>query len=209
MQLTEAEGFQASLLLPGTAGRPAVERAPWRNKRATYQQSLDVLAHAKTVKPDLLTKTSTMLGLGESRQEVIQTMRDLRAAGVDVLTLGQYLRPSPAHLAVEEYVTPEAFDELRVEGEKLGFRYVAAGPMVRSSYKAGEFFLEHMIRQVRLMHSPSAMRLARMVSYMALHGWCPTWCRVSGVLSCLRRRVCLCVCLCALRLDHVCVCRVW
>jgi hypothetical protein len=95
MQLTEAEGFQASLLVPGTAGRPAVERAPWRNKRATYQQSLDVLAHAKTVKPDLLTKTSTMLGLGESRQEVIQTMKDLRAAGVDVPTLGQFLRPSP------------------------------------------------------------------------------------------------------------------
>jgi lipoic acid synthetase len=167
-----------------------------RDKRATYQQSLDVLAHAKTVKPDLLTKTSIMLGLGESRQEVIETMKDLRAAGVDVLTLGQYLRPSPAHLAVEEYVTPEAFDELQVEGEKLGFRYVAAGPMVRSSYKAGEFFLEHMIRQVRLMHSPSAMSLARMVSYMVLYGWCPTWCLISGAVPpppCLS----LCLSLCA------------
>jgi len=121
-----------------------------RDKRANYQQSLDVLAHAKAVKPDLVTKTSIMLGLGETKEEVIQTMKDLRGAGVDVLTLGQYLRPSPTHLAVEEYVTPEAFDALRVEGEKMGFRYVAAGPMVRSSYKAGEFFLEHMIRQASL-----------------------------------------------------------
>ena len=120
-----------------------------RDKRANYAQSLEVLAHAKVVKPDLVTKTSIMLGLGETQEEVIQTMRDLRSANVDVLTLGQYLRPTPAHLAVEEYVTPEAFDRLRIIGEEMGFRYVAAGPMVRSSYKAGEFFLENMIRQDR------------------------------------------------------------
>lgn len=76
----------------------------------------------------------------------IQTMRDLRAAGVDVLTLGQYLRPTEHHLAVVEYVTPETFDEYARHGEALGFKYVASGPMVRSSYKAGEFFMENMIR---------------------------------------------------------------
>lgn len=88
-----------------------------RDKRANYRQSLHVLQHAKKAKADLVTKTSIMLGLGETKEEVIQTMKDLRAAQVDVLTLGQYLRPSPSHLAVEEYVTPEAFDELRVIGE--------------------------------------------------------------------------------------------
>lgn len=76
----------------------------------------------------------------------IQTMRDLRAAGVDVLTLGQYLRPTDHHLAVVEYVTPEKFDEYARHGEAQGFKYVASGPMVRSSYKAGEFFMENMIR---------------------------------------------------------------
>lgn len=76
-------------------------------------------------------------------------MRDLRAAGVDVLTLGQYLRPTEHHLAVVEYVTPEKFDEYARQGEALGFRYVASGPMVRSSYKAGEFFMENMIRRRR------------------------------------------------------------
>lgn len=74
-------------------------------------------------------------------------MRDLRAAGVDVLTLGQYLRPTEHHLAVVDYVTPEKFDEYARRGEALGFSYVASGPMVRSSYKAGEFFIENMIRR--------------------------------------------------------------
>lgn len=76
-------------------------------------------------------------------------MRDLRAAGVDVLTLGQYLRPTEHHLAVVEYVTPEKFDQYARQGEALGFSYVASGPMVRSSYKAGEFFMENMIRRGR------------------------------------------------------------
>lgn len=79
----------------------------------------------------------------------MQTMRDLRAAGVDVLTLGQYLRPTEHHLAVVEYVTPEKFDQYARQGEALGFSYVASGPMVRSSYKAGEFFMENMIRRGR------------------------------------------------------------
>jgi len=88
-----------------------------------------------------------MLGLGETREEVLATMRDLRANEVDIVTVGQYLRPSSWHLAVQEYVPPEAFEELRVAGESMGFAYVAAGPLVRSSYRAGEFFLEKVIRE--------------------------------------------------------------
>jgi lipoic acid synthetase len=90
-----------------------------------------------------------MLGLGETQDEVIQTMKDLRDIGVDVVTFGQYLRPTEHHLAVVEYVTPEEFEEYRVLGEGMGFKYVVSGPMVRSSYKAGEFFLEHLIQQER------------------------------------------------------------
>lgn len=120
-----------------------------RDPRAGYKQSLSTLEHAKKVNPDLYTKTSVMLGLGETDEEVIQTMKDLRAIDVDVVTFGQYLRPTEQHLSVVEYVTPEKFDEFRKIGESMGFKYVASGPMVRSSYKAGEFFLEHMIKKER------------------------------------------------------------
>lgn len=120
-----------------------------RDPRAGYKQSLSTLEHAKKVNPDLYTKTSVMLGLGETDEEVIQTMKDLRAIDVDVVTFGQYLRPTEQHLSVVEYVTPEKFDEFRKIGERMGFKYVASGPMVRSSYKAGEFFLEHMIKKER------------------------------------------------------------
>jgi lipoic acid synthetase len=120
-----------------------------RDSRAGYQQSLSTLAHAKKVKPGLYTKTSIMLGLGETDEEVIQTMKDLRAIDVDVVTFGQYLRPTENHLSVVEYVRPEKFDEFRTIGEDMGFKYVASGPMVRSSYKAGEFYLEHMIKSER------------------------------------------------------------
>jgi lipoyl synthase len=120
-----------------------------RDSRANYQQSLSTLKHAKTVKPDLYTKTSIMLGLGETDGEVIQTMKDLRSIDVDVVTFGQYLRPTEHHLSVVEYVTPEKFEFFRRVGEELGFKYVASGPMVRSSYKAGEFYLEHMIKTER------------------------------------------------------------
>jgi len=119
-----------------------------RDKRAKYAQSLGVLAHAKASAPSgvrLYTKSSIMLGLGETQEEVLATMRDLRAVGVDVLTLGQYLRPTDHHLAVVEYVTPAQFDWYRERGEAMGFRYVASGPMVRSSYKAGELFMEAMM----------------------------------------------------------------
>lgn len=119
-----------------------------RDRRAAYEQSLEVLRAAKRHQPPgsrLYTKSSIMLGLGETREEVVETMADLRAADVDVLTLGQYLRPTERHLGVVEYVSPAVFDELRELGEAMGFRYVASGPMVRSSYKAGEFFMQAMI----------------------------------------------------------------
>jgi lipoyl synthase len=120
-----------------------------RDARAGYDQSLSTLEHAKRQKPGLYTKTSLMLGLGETDEEVIQTMKDLRAINVDVVTFGQYLRPTERHLAVVEYVRPEKFDYYRRLGEEMGFKYVASGPMVRSSYKAGEFYLTHMIQSER------------------------------------------------------------
>jgi len=120
-----------------------------RDKRAGYQQSLSTLKHAKKANPALYTKTSLMLGLGETDEEVIQTMKDLRAIDVDVVTFGQYLRPTEHHLSVVEYVKPEKFEYFREVGEEMGFKYVASGPMVRSSYKAGEFFLSHLIKTER------------------------------------------------------------
>ncbi len=120
-----------------------------RDRRANYAQSLAVLRGAKAMREGLFTKSSIMLGLGETRDEILQTMRDLRANEVDILTLGQYLRPSDWHLVVHEYVPPEFFDELREIGESMGFAYVAAGPLVRSSYRAGEFFMEKVIRAGR------------------------------------------------------------
>jgi lipoic acid synthetase len=109
---------------------------PVRDPRAGYDQTVGVLAHAKRYRPDVLTKTSLMLGLGERDHEIMQTMDDLRQAGVDILTLGQYLRPTPNHLAVERYVTPDEFDAYRREGLDKGFIEVVAGPLVRSSYRA-------------------------------------------------------------------------
>eukprot|EP00526_Cylindrotheca_closterium_P011149 CAMPEP_0113659080 /NCGR_PEP_ID=MMETSP0017_2-20120614/32127_1 /TAXON_ID=2856 /ORGANISM="Cylindrotheca closterium" /LENGTH=393 /DNA_ID=CAMNT_0000573527 /DNA_START=117 /DNA_END=1298 /DNA_ORIENTATION=- /assembly_acc=CAM_ASM_000147 len=120
-----------------------------RDPRAGYKQSLSTLEHAKKAQPGLYTKTSLMLGLGETDEEVIQTMNDLRAVDVDVVTFGQYLRPTDNHLSVVEYVKPEKFDHFREVGEEMGFKYVASGPLVRSSYKAGEFYLEHMIKTER------------------------------------------------------------
>jgi lipoic acid synthetase len=112
-----------------------------RDARAGYDQTLGVLARMKSEFPRVATKSSIMVGLGEGRDEVVETMRDLRAVGVDILTLGQYLRPSSWHLPVIEWVSPEKFDALRDDGLALGFRYVASGPLVRSSYRAGELFL--------------------------------------------------------------------
>eukprot|EP00577_Skeletonema_sp_RCC1716_P014395 CAMPEP_0113413130 /NCGR_PEP_ID=MMETSP0013_2-20120614/23238_1 /TAXON_ID=2843 ORGANISM="Skeletonema costatum, Strain 1716" /NCGR_SAMPLE_ID=MMETSP0013_2 /ASSEMBLY_ACC=CAM_ASM_000158 /LENGTH=462 /DNA_ID=CAMNT_0000299737 /DNA_START=12 /DNA_END=1400 /DNA_ORIENTATION=+ /assembly_acc=CAM_ASM_000158 len=119
-----------------------------RDRRAGYQQSLNVLGHVKQVNPNVLTKTSIMLGLGETDEEIRTTMQELRENDVDVVTFGQYLQPSRRHLPVKEYVTPEKFEEWRIEAEeRFGFKYCASGPLVRSSYKAGEFFLKNMVRE--------------------------------------------------------------
>ena len=109
---------------------------PVRDPRAGYEQTLAVLAHAKGYRPDVLTKTSLMLGLGESDDEVIECMDDLRRIGVDIVTFGQYLRPTINHLPVARYVTPEQFQQFRQIGLDKGFLEVVSGPFVRSSYRA-------------------------------------------------------------------------
>ncbi|XP_055479936.1 lipoyl synthase, mitochondrial isoform X2 [Psammomys obesus] len=116
-----------------------------RDPRANFDQSLRVLKHAKEVQPDVVSKTSIMLGLGETDEQVHATMKALRAANVDCLTLGQYMQPTKRHLKVEEYVTPEKFKYWEKVGNELGFYYTASGPLVRSSYKAGEFFLKNLV----------------------------------------------------------------
>lgn len=122
-----------------------------RDRRAGYEQSLSVLNHVKTVNDTALTKTSIMLGLGETDDDIRKTLEDLRKNDVDVVTFGQYLQPSKRHLAVREYVKPEKFDEWKEEADGLGFKYVASGPLVRSSYKAGEFFLKNYLKNQRSM----------------------------------------------------------
>ncbi len=107
-----------------------------RDPRAGYQQTLDVLAYAKSVRSDVLTKSSLMLGIGETDDEVRETMQDLKSHNVDIVTLGQYMRPTKNHLPVDRWVTPEAFEALREFGLSLGFTEVASGPLVRSSYRA-------------------------------------------------------------------------
>jgi lipoic acid synthetase len=104
---------------------------------ARYERSLEVLQHARRVQPRTPTKSGLMLGLGETVAEVLQVMRDLRAHQVAILTLGQYLRPSPKHLPIVRYVTPPEFEELRIAGMQMGFAHVESGPLVRSSYHAG------------------------------------------------------------------------
>ena len=107
-----------------------------RDPRAGYQQTLDVLAFGKQQQPSILTKTSLMLGLGESDDEILRTMEDMRRHDVDILTLGQYLQPTKNHLAVERWVHPDEFAAYREQGLEMGFTEIAAGPMVRSSYRA-------------------------------------------------------------------------
>ena len=118
-----------------------------RDPRAGYWQSLSVLRTLKKLNRRLHTKSSIMVGLGETEEEVRQTMVHLRAAGVDFLTVGQYLRPSGRHLPVKDYVSPTQFDDYRRMGEELGFKYVASGPLVRSSYRAGEYFIRAVMEQ--------------------------------------------------------------
>lgn len=103
---------------------------------SVYGRSLDILKAAKGIRQDLLTKSGLMLGVGESLDEVMTTLSDLRAADCDIVTLGQYLQPSTAQLAVERYVTPDEFQQLKIQAQTLGFRHVESGPLVRSSYHA-------------------------------------------------------------------------
>jgi lipoic acid synthetase len=119
-----------------------------RDARASYEQSLLVLKKIKDINSLIYTKSSIMLGLGESEEEVIQTIKDLRSVGVSILTIGQYLQPTPKHLPLIEFIAPEKFNWFREIAEQMGFVYVASGPLVRSSYRAGEFFLEKICNQV-------------------------------------------------------------
>ncbi|MGZ5503281.1 MAG: lipoyl synthase [Chthoniobacterales bacterium] len=117
-----------------------VERlTPLVRSRAKYRTSLEVLRKAKELSPKVVTKSGVMLGLGETEPELFQTMDDLRAVGCQVLTMGQYLRPSPKHLPVVEFITPERFDAYGEIARAKGFSHVASGPLVRSSYHAADF----------------------------------------------------------------------
>jgi len=124
-----------------------------RDPRATYRQSLNVLKSIKDVKSTVCSKSSIMLGLGETEADLLRTMRDLREVNVDILTLGQYLRPTKGHIPVSEHVAPERFQHYREAAEGMGFLYVAAGPFVRSSYRAGELFVDALIRKNGRRHS--------------------------------------------------------
>lgn len=108
-----------------------------RDRRASYEASLAVLEAVKEIEPGMITKSSLMLGLGETEEEVVDAMKDLRRARIDILTLGQYLRPSPRHLPVSEYLPPERFREYKETALEIGFPHVASAPFVRSSYLAG------------------------------------------------------------------------
>lgn len=120
-----------------------------RDPRATYRQSLNVLRAVKTKDAKMYTKSSIMLGLGEHDEEIVQALKDLREVGCDVVTFGQYLQPTPRHLKVVEFITPEKFKHWQTVAEVMGFLYVASGPLVRSSYKAGEFFMKGVIEKNR------------------------------------------------------------
>jgi lipoic acid synthetase len=119
-----------------------------RDVRCSYEQSLKVLRWAKEHRPALVTKSSIMVGIGETDDEVVEAMKDLRAAGVDVVTIGQYLRPTERHAPVARYVEPSLFDAWAEQGRTMGFEYVASGPLVRSSYKAAEVFLHRKLTVV-------------------------------------------------------------
>ena len=106
--------------------------------KGDYDQSLELLARARELAPNGVTKSGMMVGLGETWDEIVETMRDLRSVDCDLLTIGQYLRPSQKHISLARWYTPAEFEELRTEGEALGFRHVASGPLVRSSYRADE-----------------------------------------------------------------------
>ncbi len=118
-----------------------------RDRRAKFRQSLSVLKHAKEAKDGLITKTSIMLGLGETEEQLWYTLKELRNVDVDVVTFGQYMRPTKRHMPVHTYVTPAVFEAWRQRALDMGFLYCASGPLVRSSYKAGEAFIENVIKK--------------------------------------------------------------
>ncbi|CAF0774469.1 unnamed protein product [Adineta steineri] len=135
-----------------------------RDHRANFEQSLSVLIHAKETNPNLITKTSLMLGLGETNEQIRDTMSQLRTrANVDCLTLGQYMQPTRRHLKVKEYIRPEIFQQLQEYGESIGFLYVASGPLVRSSYRAGEYFIKNIVKnkQQKKESAISSLRVNR------------------------------------------------
>lgn len=117
-----------------------------RDPRASYKQSLEVLRLIKELDPGRYTKSSLMVGVGETHDELRHSFQDLREVGCDFLTIGQYLRPTRKHMPVERYVHPDMFETLRLEALEFGFAYVASGPLVRSSYKAGELYIENVVR---------------------------------------------------------------
>lgn len=130
-----------------------------RDHRATFLQSLRVLQHAKSHRASInvnsdskqrpfFTKSSLMLGCGETVPEIIDAMKQLRKIDVDFLTIGQYMRPTKRHMKVEAYISPEVFKELEIVGKDLGFKYVASGPLVRSSYRAGELYIKTLFPKV-------------------------------------------------------------
>lgn len=129
-----------------------------RDRRAHYRQTLKVLKEAKRFNPKIITKSSIMLGLGETDAEIEQTMRDLREADVECLTLGQYMQPTKKHLKVIEYVTPEKFKHWEEKGNELGFLYTASGPLVRSSYKAGEFLITSILKNRKAREEQEAKK---------------------------------------------------
>lgn len=118
-----------------------------RDVRANYKQSLSVLENAKKLNPKIYTKSSIMLGLSETDEEIIQAMKDLREIGVDILTIGQYLRPTDWHIPINNFVAPEKFEYFKQKALEFGFLFCAAGPFVRSSYKAGEMFVRNVIKK--------------------------------------------------------------
>ena len=131
-----------------------------RDHRCSYVGSLSTLRMAKEISPKVVTKSSVMLGLGENEREVEQTMDDLREYGVDVVTFGQYLRPSMLHLPVREHLSPARYKALGDRAMTKGFLYVASGPLVRSSYKAAEFYIAGLLRQRKALEAAAAKTVA-------------------------------------------------
>ncbi|KAI4279050.1 MAG: hypothetical protein LQ337_000565 [Flavoplaca oasis] len=140
-----------------------------RDRRATFRQSLRVLERAKGAREGMITKTSVMLGLGETEEQIWEMLRELRKINADIVTFGQYMQPTKRHMPVHTYVTPSVFETWRQRALDMGFLYCASGPLVRSSYKAGEAFIENVIkkrkagRDISMMQQPGAIDTKKIV----------------------------------------------